>query len=151
VAQNQELVRFVQALIHFRRQQPTVRREIFLTGRAPRDGALPDVSWFSALGTAVDWAADDDAMIALLTAPLPEEDPEGLGRDVMLLVNGTGDSREFILPPVAKGTRWRMFFNTGNPPPHDIYPEQDGPPPPESQRLVLPHRAMCCYVARKPE
>lgn len=149
VQQNKDLVRFVRALVHFRRNQPTVRRKRFLTGRPEREGALPDVSWYSPLGTAVDWHANDPAFIALLSAPGPQNDPEGLGRDVMLFVNGTTMPREFIMPPVAKGTRWRLFVDTAAQPPHDVYPQLDGPPPPQAQRLVLAARSLCCYVAEK--
>ncbi len=145
--QNQDLIRYVRALIHFRKQQPTVRREKFLTGRPIVEGGLPDVSWYSALGTAVDWNADDPAFIALLTAPSPEDDPERLGRDVMLFVNGSGEPREFIMPAVAKGTNWRLFIDTAAAPPNDIYPDRDGPPPPKSRRLMMTYRSLCCYVA----
>src|SRR5207237_1013614 len=60
--QNTELLRFTQALIKFRRNQPTVRREHFLTGQPLVEGGLPDVSWYSALGTAVDWSGDDQTL-----------------------------------------------------------------------------------------
>ncbi|MBM3998933.1 MAG: glycogen debranching protein GlgX [Planctomycetes bacterium] len=147
VDEHGDLVRFYRALAHFRRAQPTLRREKFLTGRPSRDGGLPDVSWFSALGTAVDWHGDDSALIALLSAPGPDEDPKGAGRDVLLFINATPHPREFIMPPVAKGTAWRLFVDTAARPPHDVFPDRDGPPPPESQRLVLTYRSLTCYVA----
>jgi len=147
VGTNKDVLRFVQAVVHFRRQQPTVRRKEFLTGLPEQEGALPDVNWFSALGTAVDWNGDDAALIAMLTAPGPSDDPAGFGRDVMLLVNATAENREFILPPVAKGNEWRLFIDTAAASPRDIYPDLDGPPPPDTQRLVLMNRSLCCYVA----
>ena len=147
VQENKELVRFVQALTHFRRSQPTVRREFFLTGRPHREGGLPDVSWFSPLGTAVDWHGDDLIFTCLLKAPERHQDESGKGRDVLMLVNATGKAREFILPPVAKGTPWRLFIDTAAESPHDIYPELDGPPPPRSRRLTLSHHSLCCFVA----
>jgi glycogen operon protein len=150
VKQHESLVRFTSALIHFRRSQPTVRREHFLTGQPRFEGDLPDVSWFSALGTAVDWHGDDATLIALLKAVEPEYDPEGQARDVLILVNATPNSREFILPPVAKGTRWRLFLDTAAAPPYDIYPSLDGPPPPRSRRLTLAYRSMCVFVSENP-
>src|SRR4029453_3592087 len=122
VKQNKTLVRFASALIKFRRSQPTVRREHFLTGKPKFESDLPDVSWFSALGTAVDWQGDDGTLIPLLKALEPEHDPEGLARDVLILVNATTQPREFILPPVAKGTRWRLLLDQAAPPPHDAKP-----------------------------
>src|SRR5690606_6462352 len=41
VEHNKELVRFTQALVHFRRAQPTVRRKEFLRGEPHPDTKLP--------------------------------------------------------------------------------------------------------------
>jgi glycogen operon protein len=150
VQKHEHLVRFCRALFHFRRQQPTVRRKQFLTGKPAREGELPDVSWFSALGTAVDWGGDDLTLICLLKAAEPEEVAEGqpAGRDVLLLVNATTLAREFIMPPLAKTTPWQLFVDTAAPGPRDVFPDGDGPPPPTSGRIMLPARSLLCYVAR---
>ena len=149
VNSNKDLLRFTQGLIKFRRKLPTVRRESFLTGKAPVDGALPDVSWYSALGTAVDWHGEDSTLICLLKAEdLVEKHPEA--RDVLILINATSEPREFILPPVAKGTKWRLFIDTAAATPYDIYPDFDGPPPPRSRRLTLSYRSTCVFVAEDP-
>jgi glycogen operon protein len=150
VEKNSDLVRFVQSLIHFRRDQPTVRRERYLTGKPEVEGALPDVSWYSALGTAVDWNGNDGTLTCLLKAPVGVKSPDGKpARDVLLLINATGSPREFILPPVAKGTQWRLFVDTAADPPSDVYPNYDGPPPPRSRRLTLSYRSLCCFIAAK--
>jgi isoamylase len=149
VRRNEDLVRFCRALARFRRRQPTVRREHFLTGQPSVPGGLPDVSWYSALGIAVDWNGDDMSVTCLLSAPDAKHDPEGAGRDVLLMVNVNTASREFILPPVAKGKSWRLFIDTAAKSPADVYPDCDGPPPPPSGRLILPERSLCCYVAMK--
>ena len=145
VEKNESLVRFSKALIEFRCNQPTVRRREFLTGEAV-NGSVPDVSWYSALGTAIDWNAGDMALILLLTAPTDQEDDTGMGRDVLFLINSTPERREFILPPVAKGTRWRLFFDTAMDAPNDVHPDIDGPPPPASQRMMRDYRSFSCYV-----
>jgi isoamylase len=150
IEQNAHLVRFASALNHFRQRQITVRREHFLTGKPSEPGSLPDVSWYSAVGTAVDWSGDDLVLICLLTAPDERVDPEGTGSDVLLLINATPIGREFILPPVAKSTPWRLFLDTAAKPPGDVYPACDGPSPPSSGRLMLPHRSLLCYVAERP-
>jgi glycogen operon protein len=147
VEKNKDLVRFTQALCKFRRRQPTVRRELFLTGKPKIEGALPDVSWYSALGTAVDWTGEDMTLTSLLKRVDPEHDPHGKSRDVLLLVNATSEQREFILPPVAKGTRWRLFLDTAAAAPYDVYPDLDGPPPPRARRLTLSFRSLCCFVS----
>ncbi len=145
VRKNAELFRFAKTLIHFRRHQPTVRRRTFLTGQSNGNGRLPDVSWYSPVGTAVDWL-NDQAMICLLTPPPAEADPEGAGRAVMLLMNASPYGREFILPPVAKGHAWKLLVDTAERQPFDAYPDGNGPPLPTDGRLTLPDRSFCCYV-----
>lgn len=120
-----------------------------MTGRPASEGELPDVSWYSAYGTAVDWHGGDMVLCCLLKAPEPDQDPEGLGRNVLLLVNATTESREFIVPPVAKGLPWRQFIDTAEASPYDIYPQLDGPRLPDSGRLTVPYRSLCCYVAER--
>ncbi|MFO0902689.1 MAG: glycogen debranching protein GlgX [Pirellulales bacterium] len=149
VEKNSDLVRFAQSLIAFRREQPGVRREYFLTGRSAGEGELPDVSWYSSFGTAVDWHGGDMALTCLLKAPEPAADPTGKGKNILLLVNASGDSRDYFLPPVAKGLDWRQFFNTSEAHPYDVYPQQDGPQLPESGRITVPHRALLCFVAKR--
>lgn len=147
VEKNAGLVRFVSNLIKFRRNQPTVRRKRFLTGRAEQEGMLPDVSWYNPLGVAVDWNSDLLALIAILTPPVPEEDPQQLGHSVMLLINSTSTAREFIVPPIAKGVKWRLFIDTAAESPKDIYPDCNGPPMPTTNRLMVKDHSLCCLVA----
>ena len=146
---NQDMLRFCSALVKFRNEQPTVRRVEYLTGKASEEDGLPDVSWYNALGTAVDWHADDKAIICMLTAPVANGDtaPNGDARDVLILVNSTGEPRQFIVPPVAKGTRWRLFVDTAAESPNDVFPNWDGPPLPRSQKITLTYRSMRVFVA----
>ncbi|HND53686.1 MAG TPA: glycogen debranching protein GlgX [Pirellulaceae bacterium] len=146
VESNADLVRFTSALIQFRRNQPTVRRRQFFTGRPTEEGGLPDVSWYGPLGTTPNWHGDL-TLISLMKAPQSGDETGERARDVLLLFNATGEPREFVLPPVAKEIRWRLFVDTAADAPLDIYPELDGPPMPESGRLMLPYRAMACYVS----
>ncbi|MEC8344109.1 MAG: glycogen debranching protein GlgX [Planctomycetota bacterium] len=146
VGENQELLRFSKALIQFRKMQPAVRRQSFLTGDAAAPDQLPDVSWYSPIGTAVDWH-HDQAMICLLLAPPANEDPEGVGRDVLFMLNASAYGREFIVPPVAKSTQWRLFIDTAEKEPNDVFPNLDGPPLPGDGRLTLPDRSLCCFIA----
>lgn len=149
VEDNADMVRFAKALIQLRNEQPTLRRRTYMTGKPHRENGLPDVSWYSALGTAVDWENGDNAIICVLNRPGPNDDPQRLGRDVLIMVNSTPEPREFIIPPVAKGTRWRLFADTAIPSPGDVYPDYDGPPLPRSRRILLTYRSMRVYVAEK--
>ncbi|MCO6455073.1 MAG: glycogen debranching protein GlgX [Pirellulaceae bacterium] len=144
VDKHADMLRFVSALIKFRREQPTVRRTEFMSGSSLRADGVPEVSWYSTQGTAMDWHAGDMALTCLLGAPV---DPTGRARDVLLLINSTPDPREFVLPPIAKGRAWRLFVDTAAEPPGDIYPNLDGPAPPASLRMPLSFRSLKCLVA----
>ncbi len=145
---NATLVRFVQALTHFRRSQPTVRRRIYLTGQPNGSEQLPDVSWFDCKGNAVDWNGQELTLSCLLTAPGKDEDPEGVGRDILMLFNSTPDPVDFKIPKAAESREWQTFIDTGNDSPNDIYPDLDGPLLSKTGRVTLTYRSMCCFVAK---
>ncbi len=144
---NVELVRFCRSLIEFRRSQPTVRRQQFLTGIPVSKNGWADVSWYSPLGTAVDWHINELPIICLLAAPTIVEDPLEVSRDVLLMFNSSGQSVRFLIPTIAKSKRWRMFLDTSLPTPHDIYPDFDGPALPANGSHTLPHKSLAVYVA----
>ena len=146
VEDNAELVDFVRGLIQFRRQQPTVRREKFLNGH-DSDHELADGTWFSATGTSVDWHGGDLALIHLLRAPDLEQDPNRLGRDILMLINANHNDRDFLVPPIAKDRSWRQFLDTAAESPNDFYSDGDGPKLPKNGRSLLSGRSMQCFVA----
>ena len=147
VEENAEVVRFVRALNAFRQSQPTVRRKSFFSGMQSEDG-LSDVNWYSAVGTAVDWMSNDSTMICLLTAPGQDEDVDQHGRDILLMVNATGNSRDFILPAVAKSTQWRLVIDTAAESPMDAYPDGTGPTLPATGRIAMLNHSLRCYIAK---
>ncbi|RCS54691.1 glycogen debranching enzyme GlgX [Bremerella cremea] len=149
VKKNDEMRRFVRALIAFRRDQPTVRQKHFLGGYPTGRRGLYDVNWYNNLGTAVDWDSGDSMLTCLFAAPSKETDPEQIGRDVLLLMNGSASPQQFILPPVAKGTSWRMFVDTAATSPSDVYPDLNGPRPPAAGKFVMPERSVRIYVASR--
>lgn len=147
VERNQRLLRFVQTLIDFRRNQPTVRRRAFLTGN-PVDGRMiPDVSWYAPDGSALDWGQHELAMTAYIAAPGRADDPEGLGRDMIMMFNSTGQVRQFSLPEAGRGMVWNLFVDTAAESPGDIYPEIDGPTPPSNRVVEMPYHSLKVYVS----
>ena len=149
VKKNDEMRRFVRALIAFRRDQPTVRQKHFLGGYPTGRRGLFDVNWYNNLGTAVDWDSGDSMLTCLFASPHKDNDPENIGRDVLLMMNGSHSPQQFILPPVAKGTSWRMFVDTAATSPSDVYPDLNGPRPPAAGKFVMPERSVRIYVASR--
>ena len=148
VNKNEEFVHFCQKLIAFRKSQPTVRRHQFLTGSPISAEGIPDVSWFSHLGTAIDWQSHEMAMICLLAAPPTTEDPLKTGRDVLILMNSGQKDLDFLIPAISKHKIWRLFVDTGAPAPDDIF-EKDGPLLPTVGKRRIFSRSMAVYVAEK--
>jgi len=108
---------------------------------------IPDVSWYGPDGSQLDWHQPDLAMIAYIAAPGPAEDPEGLGRDIAMLFNSTGQPRQFCMPEIGRGSQWSLLVDTSADSPHDIYPEADGPAPPSGRKIEMPHHSLKVYVA----
>ena len=149
VEKHSEMLRFVQGLIRFRRNQPTGRRRTFLTG-LPVDGRMiPDVAWFAPDGKHLDWGQHDLALVAYIAAPSRQDDPEALGRDVILMFNSTGQIRDFQMPEFGRGMRWNLFIDTAADSPHDIFPDVDGPMPPSGRVIKMPHHSLKVYVSQK--
>ena len=142
---NTDLTRFVRSLIQFRKNQPTVRRKTFLTG-VPNSKGWADVSWYSALGTAVDWHSSELPIICLLAAPNGEHSDAG-GRDVLLMLNSSSAGCRFMIPTIARSRNWQLFIDTSLDSPKDIHPDLDGPPLPDNGSYTLPQKAMAVYIA----
>jgi glycogen operon protein len=147
VEKNSDMLRFASSLIRFRRSQPTVRRKTFLTGQ-PNDGRqLPDLSWYSPNGKPLNWAQHELAMMVYVAAPPRVHDPEGVGRDVLMLLNSTGEPIDFTLPDQGRGMQWNLFVDTAAAAPEDIFPDLDGPAPPSSRKIPVCYKSMRVYVS----
>ena len=109
---NEPLRRFCQALIEFRRAEPTVRQTNFLCGQPFRPGGLPDVSWYSADGGPVDWEQNDASLVCLLAAVPRKNNVPRPNHHVLLLCHAGPEPRRFVLPEVARTIAWRTFLDT---------------------------------------
>ena len=146
VDENSDLLRFVSSLVQFRRQQPTVRRKSFLQGVPAQGNHQPDVGWFSAFGEEVDWGVHAKTLMCWIAPPSIDEDPESVGRDVLLLYNALAEPCQFCLPSATGTFTWQLVVDTAATTPDDIYPAADGPAPP-SGKFSLAGHSMRCYVA----
>ncbi len=147
VQEHRELVRFCKALIHFRRQQPTVRRRSFPRGDGQGNGGRPEVAWFDSTGQPTNWDGNDLLLTCLwnrLTTPSADS---GSGGDLLLVLNATEDTRYFTFPPIAAQDRWRLFVDTAAKTPNDIFPSLKGPHAPKSGRVILKPRSLRCYLS----
>lgn len=147
VEKNSDMFRFTQSLIAFRKTQPTVRRVAFLTGQQVEGRLVPDVSWYAPDGSPLDWGQGDLAMMVYIAAPPRADDPEGLGRDLLMMFNSTGGQRDFSMPQIGRGMNWTLFLDTAADSPHDIFPELNGPLPPSNRVVPMQCHSMKVYVS----
>jgi len=172
VRKHRALRRFVQTLIAFRKAEPAVRRTDFLTGKPIRSNGAPecaaglkDVSWYNANGEPVDWTSGDCSLVCLLAAAPasdaagdggldccgrfagPQQSAQRSGHHVLMLMHAGSDPRRFFLPASAREMPWRLFVNTANKSPYDVYPRLDGPAPPVDGVITLEARSLVVYVA----
>jgi glycogen operon protein len=146
VQKNADFLRFVQALIAFRRSQPTVRRSAFLTGESTSDGQLQDVSWYGPDGKTIAWEETYHSLTCLFAAT-GLDDPAA--RDVLIMMHSGQEPQEFLLPESAHDISWRLFIDTAADTPGDIYPAADGPAPPSDRSVQLDHHTLRCYVSSR--
>ncbi|HID76935.1 MAG TPA: glycogen debranching protein GlgX [Planctomycetaceae bacterium] len=147
VIKHDGLRRFVEALISFRRNEPTVRQEQFLTGQPAEPGRLPDVSWYAAGGQPIDWTADERSLTCLLAAVPRARRYDPPTHHVLLMCHAGVEPQRFVIPEIARGLPWRQFIDTAAPVPDDIYPNLNGPEPPADWTVTLESRSLVCYVA----
>ncbi|HBE69821.1 MAG TPA: glycogen debranching enzyme GlgX [Planctomycetaceae bacterium] len=151
VKRHEGLREFVKGLIAIRKSQPTLMRTRFLTGRPFDSRGVADVNWFNHLGLTFNWENPSGGLVCWLPAPAVADDPEGEGRDLLLLFNGTGDKLTFNLPDQIRGLRWTKLLDTDAETGKDIFPNLDGPPAPANRRVDVIYRSMQAYVADKIE
>lgn len=109
VERNSEMLRFCEAVIAFRKAQPTVRRATFLTGKPHKAGDLPDVSWYSPGGDAMDWSHATQSLICVFSTTGLETP---IARNVMLLLHPGPSEQKFQIPSELRRLPWKLFFDT---------------------------------------
>jgi isoamylase len=141
------LRRFCQALIAFRRAEPSLRRRRFFTGKAVEPGGLLDVSWYGADGGEMDWAADQRSLVCLLAAQPPQYEDSPRGHHVLMMFHAATEACRFTVPSPARHLDWRQFINTAIRSPRDIYPALDGPAMAADGVTTLEPRSLVCWIA----
>ncbi|MDR3234775.1 MAG: glycogen debranching protein GlgX [Planctomycetaceae bacterium] len=151
VKKHSGILRFAKELIRFRRKEATVRQPHFLTGQARYPGGLPDISWYGAMGGGVQWNQGlERSLSCLLSAVPPTMEYEGSQHHLLMMFHGGWEPKEFYFPAVCQNFMWRLFADTAESPPNDIYPDLRGPKPNLYAPLkFLPHSLRVYLAATK--
>jgi len=144
-----EFLAWCRRLVALRRGHPGLQRRRFLTGRPTGSGDLPDVAWFTSLGTPMewhDWGPEARQVAMWLNGDLAETGRRGqpVTDDTLLVcVNAADVPSSQVLPPEEWAPAWALVLDTASPvdPPSTRYPAgstvQLGP----RTILLLEHRA----------
>jgi glycogen operon protein len=136
--QHAGLLRFFSRLIRFRKAHPALRRETFFEDE--RSGP-PPVVWHGTKRGKPDWTtASRVVALHLLRSRIDE--------DIYVAVNGHWEPRDFELPVIGPGLRWRQFVDTTREPPDDIAEPGAELPIPALPTLRLGPRSLLVLVAR---
>jgi glycogen operon protein len=110
-AANQEMLRYVQRMIGFRKAHPALRQPSFYTG-APNERGLPDIAWH---GTTLNSPGFNDPLTRVLACTIA-----GFGgaADLHVMMNMFWKPLDFEVP--SYGGAWRVAIDTDARSPRDI-------------------------------
>jgi glycogen operon protein len=110
----QDMLRFVQQLIAFRKRHPSLRRTRFLTGQPQPGSRLPDITWHGMKLNEPLWG-DPNAQILAYTLGAADESEE----DLHIMLNMSENTVEMPLPRLSD-REWRLAIDTAHASPEDI-------------------------------
>jgi isoamylase len=124
-AVDEVMLRFVQRVVAFRREQPVLRRKRFFSGEATRRSGSKDIIWLLPNGeefTDADWDNDGERSIGMILngEEIPDRDPRGhriIGDSLMILLHSGDVPITWTMPSGWRGG-WTMVMDTDDPEGH---------------------------------
>jgi len=107
------LTAFTARLIALRKRYPGLRADHFLNGQEALAPGVLDIDWFDERGQRLspeDWDNPEGRALVMRRACKRED---GAIEAVTLLMNGSGDTFTFQLPP--SGSQWRLLIDSADP------------------------------------
>jgi isoamylase len=130
---NQELFRFFQGMIAFRKAHASLRRRGFFTG-AVNERGLPDIAWHGCQLYAPGWSDPGSQVLAFTLGGFHGEP------DLHVMANMSPQDQEFAIPRLP-GRRWLRVIDTGEPSPNDIVAVAEAKPV-DSDLVTVPWRSV---------
>jgi glycogen operon protein len=107
---NSHLLRFFSRLVRFRMAHKALRRETFFEDER---GGPPPVVWHGPKRGKPDWTSESRTVALHLLRNRVDE-------DIYLAANAHWEAKDFELPPLGGGRRWRRFVDTSREAPDDV-------------------------------
>ncbi len=115
---NKEQLRFFKMLIALRKGHTIFRRCEFFDD----EEHAPGITWQSSKPGEHDWAEDNPCLAFFLHG---DEVTGSRDDDFFVMLNGSLDEQNFVVPELDPKRSWRRIINTAAHAPADIFPEQD--------------------------
>jgi glycogen operon protein len=131
--QHQEIYRFAQGMIAFRRAHPILSKERFY--------ADAEIHWFNPRGDLPRWTDPKEKQFACLI----DEDQKNA---LFLMFNAGTEAVDFKLPPIPPGARWHLAVDTSREAPGDLSAASGDPLGEEVHTYFLGPRSGVILLAR---
>jgi glycogen operon protein len=110
---NSDLLRFTQKMIHFRRNNNSLRRCEFFAGEVNSRG-LADISWHGCQVFSPGWNDENSKVLGFTIGSFEDNEP-----DIHVMMNMNYEPLEFEIPQI-NGRKWYRFVDTSSESPDDI-------------------------------
>ncbi len=120
---DRRLLAFTREVLRIRRENPVFRRRRFFSGGPRARADAKDVSWLRPDGReleAEEWQDPKLRVLGMLVHGQASDEVDERGRPnrgdtLLLLVNGSGRARHFVLPSLSEGGLWTRVVDTARP------------------------------------
>ncbi|OGH01831.1 MAG: hypothetical protein A2600_10575 [Candidatus Lambdaproteobacteria bacterium RIFOXYD1_FULL_56_27] len=109
---NQELLRFLQSLIRFRKAHPNLRRESFFSGLPNPKSGLPDLSWHGQRAWEPEFDHGNNKLAFLIDAYQESKRVDGY---LYVAFNFEREPKFFELPRIGPKANWEVVLDSFNP------------------------------------
>ena len=130
-AGNEGLVDFTRKLIRFRLGHPAFLRPEFYTGHDTDFNRMPDITWYTESGDAVDWARVGRTLAVRIDGSHAEIMADRDDNDFFVVFNAASQRVRVTLSDPPPGKRWHRVLDTALAHPDDLIP--DGAPQPHDR------------------
>ena len=123
VREHEALVEFTRKLVRFRLHHPAFLRPEFYTGHDTDFNRMPDITWYTESGEAVDWAAVGRTLALRIDGSHAEIMADRDDNDFFVVFNAAAQRVRVALGDPPPGKRWHRVMDTALEHPDDLIPE----------------------------
>jgi isoamylase len=143
-AKNADFLRFVRAMIAFRKRHPALRRHDFFRGAGPSGHHEPDILWHGREPGQPAFVPRSQWLAFTIDGSQTSREPDC---DFYVACNASPEPLAFRIPASASGRPWRRAVDTALASPLDIVEGDDGPRVPFSSIYLVAPFALVVLIS----